>query len=164
MTVCPKDCPSAQIHYFPSGERKTIFPRKNSRKQRSPRRIDSPFNVKIEKKADDVGTVPTEIAIKNLVLKRKLNLPNGILQEQSSDDKKAKRTKCSKKTKIRRKRKRGQRKSSTFKLKGTQSLNDKAQEELSLVTNLDRACTPEDTNQEEFLSLFGLLKMSQKQS
>lgn len=164
VTVCPKECPSAQIHYFPSGERKTIFPRKNSRKQRSPRRIDSPFNVKIEKKADDLGTVPTEIAIKNLVLKRKLNLPNGILQEQSSDDKKAKRTKCSKKIKIRRKRKRGQRKSSTFKLKGTQSLNDKAQEELSPVTNLDRACTPEDTNQEEFLSLFGLLKMSQKQS
>ena len=97
-------------------------------------------------------------------MKRKLNLPNGILQEQSSDDKKAKGTKCSKKTKIRRKRIRGQRKSSTFKLKGTQSLNDKAQEELSPVTNLDRACTPEDTNQEEFLSLFGLLKMSQKQS
>lgn len=43
-------------------------------------------------------------------------------------------------------------------------MNDKGQEELGPVTNLDRACAPEDISQEEFLSLFGLLKMNQKQS
>ncbi|XP_022796438.1 uncharacterized protein LOC111334887 [Stylophora pistillata] len=162
--VCPKDCPSTQIHYFPSGERKTTLQRKNCRKQTSPRRIDSPFNVNTKEKAGDVGAVPTESAVKNFVLKRKFNLPSGVLQEQSSDDKKNKRTQCSKKTKIRRKRKRGQRMSSSSKLKGIRSMNDKGQEELGPVTNLDRACAPEDISQEEFLSLFGLLKMNQKQS
>lgn len=49
-------------------------------------------------------------------------------------------------------------------LKGIRSMNDKGQEELGPVTNLDRACAPEDISQEEFLSLFGLLKMNQKQS
>ena len=159
-----KDCPSTQIHYFPSGERKTILPRKNSRKQTSPRRIDALSNIRNVRKADDKETIQTEITINNLVLKRKLTPPTEKAKERPREDKKAKRTHCSEKTKVRTRRKGGQRRSPTSSpnlKKGSQSMYGKSQLELTCVSNLDKAAMPEDISQEEFLSLFGLLRMNE---
>lgn len=166
-----KDCPSAQIHYFPSGERKTILPgRRNSRKQTSPRRIDARLNIKTEKGANDVKTAKTEKTINGEVntsevkRKRKLTPSPEMMSEKLSEDKKTKRVQCSKKTNVRRKRKKAQPKSQTSRpnlQKGPQSCYNTSQVELSYVANSGKATRPQDISQEEFLSMFGLMKVKQ---
>lgn len=163
-----KDCPSAQIHYFPSGERKTFLPRR--RKQTSPRRIDTLSNVKTGREASDVKIAQTETIVNGQVnnslvkRKRKLTPSPEIVKEKLSEN--TKRVQCSKKSKAQRKHKKAQNmsQSPSPKLKkGQQSWHSKTQVELSYAANLGKASLPEDISQEEFLSVFGLLRKDEKQ-
>lgn len=156
-----KDCPSAQIHYFPSGERKTFLPRR--RKQRSPRRVDTHSNVKTATKTSDVKMDQTDAIVNRPVIsslakgKRKLTPSPEIVNEKLSESNK--RVQSSKKSKVQRKRKKKQHKSQSpspkFK-KGQRSWHGNTQMDLSYAANLSKASLPEDVSQEEFLSVFGL--------
>lgn len=156
-----KDCPSAQIHYFPSGERKTFLSRR--RKQTSPRRIDVLSNIKTERGAIDVKIAQTEKTVNGEVndnwlakRKRKLTPSPEIVKEKLNEA--AKRVQCSKKSKGQRKRKKAQHMSQS------PSTNlQKGPVELSFVANLGKATMPQDISQEEFLSVFGLLRMDEQQ-
>jgi len=164
-----KDCPSAQIHYFPSGERKTFLPRR--RKQQSPRRVDTLANVNTGMVAGDVKMDQTDTIVNGQInnslakLKRKLTPSPEIVKEKLSDS--TKRVKCSKKSKVQRKRKNMQHKSQSPRRKvkkGQQSWHGKTQLDLSCAANLGKASIPEDISQEEFLSLFGLLRKDEKKN
>ncbi|KAJ7379495.1 hypothetical protein OS493_015279 [Desmophyllum pertusum] len=80
-----------------------------------------------------------------------------MMSEKLSEDKKTKRVQCSKKTNVRRKRKKAQPKSQTSRpnlQKGPQSCYNTSQVELSYVANSGKATRPQDISQEEFLSMF----------
>lgn len=158
-----KDCPSAQIHYFPSGERKTFFPRR--RKQKLPRRVDTLSNVDTATKTSDVKMDETDATVNgpvnNSLAKGKRKLPPSpeIVKEKLSES--TKRAQCSKKSKVQRKRKKKQHMSQlpNPKLKrGQHPWHGKTQMDLGDAANLSKASLPEDISQEEFLSVFGLLR------
>ena len=154
-----KDCPSAQIHYFPSGERKTFLPRR--RKQTSPRRIDAHSNTKFERRASEVKITETEKTVNGQVKdnslvnrKRKLTPSPEIVKEKLNEA--TKRAQCSKKSKG--KRKKAQHMSQ---LPSTNLQNGPM--ELCYAVNSGKATMPQDVSQEEFLSVFGLLRMDEQQ-
>ncbi|XP_078369092.1 uncharacterized protein LOC144653052 [Oculina patagonica] len=155
-----KDCPSAQIHYFPSGERKTFLSRR--RKQTSPRRVDVLSNIKNERGVSDVKIAQTEKTVNGKVndnwlakRKRKLTPSPEIVKEKLNEA--PKRVQCSKKSKVQRKRIKAQHVSQS------PSANlQKGPVELCHVANLGKATMPQDISQEEFLSVFGLLKMDEQ--
>ena len=162
-----KDCPSAQIHYFPSGERKTFLPRR--RKQKLPRRVDTLSNVNTATTTSDVKMGQTDAIVNgpvnNSLAKGKRKLPPSpeIVKENLSES--TKRVQCSKQSKVQRKRKKKQHmsQSSCPKLKkGQRSWHGKTQMGLSYAANLSKASLPEDISQEEFLSVFGLLRKDEK--
>ena len=161
-----KDCPSAEIHYFPSGERKTFLPRR--RKQQSPRRVDTLANVNTgtvtsDVKMDQTDTMNGQINNSLAKRKRKLTPSPEIVKEKLSES--SKRVKCSKKSKVQRKRKKMQHKPqspSRKEKKGQQSWHGKTQLDLTYAANVDKARLPEDVSQEEFLSVFGLLRKDEK--
>lgn len=162
-----KDCPSAQIHYFPSGERKTFLPRR--RKQKSPRRVDALPKVNTEMETSNAKMHQTDPIINGQVNnslakgKRTLTASREIVEEKVSEN--TKRVQCYKKSKIQRKRKKTQHmsQSPSRKLKkGQQSWHSKTQVQLNCVAKLGKAILPEDISQEEFLSVFGLLRKDKK--
>ena len=162
-----KDCPSAQIHYFPSGERKTFLSRR--RKQKSPRRLDSLSNVNTGMETTHVKMGQTDTIINGQVNnslakgKRRLTPSPEIVKEKLSEN--TKRLQCSKKPKVQRKRKKTRHtsQSPSRKLKkGQQSWHSKTQVQASCTANLGKASLPEDMSQEEFLSVFGLLRKDEK--
>ena len=162
-----KDCPSAQIHYFPSGERKTFLPRR--RKQKSPRRVDALPKVNTEMETSNAKMHQTDPIINGQVNnslakgKRTLTASREIVEEKVSEN--TKRVQCYKKSKVQRKRKKTQHmsQSPSRKLKkGQQSWHSKTQVQLNCVAKLGKAILPEDISQEEFLSVFGLLRKDKK--
>lgn len=164
-----KDCPSAQIHYFPSGERKTFLPRR--RKQKSPRRVDTLSDVNTATKTSDVKMDQTDAIVNgpvnNSLAKGKRKLPPSpeIVKERLSEI--TKRVQCSKKSKVQRKRKKKQHLSqlpSPKLKKGQRSWCGKTQMDLSYAANLSKASLPEDISQEEFLSVFGLSRKDEKET
>lgn len=151
-----KDCPSAQIHYFPSGERKTLLPRR--RKQTLPRRIDTFSNVRAEGGAlsdakivqpekSGSGEVNDNSSVKR---KRKLSPHPEIVKEKLN--KGTKHLRCSKKSK---------------KAQQVSPLPSKDIQngplKLCYVANSVKATVPQDISQEEFLSVFGLLRTKVQQ-
>ena len=159
-----KDCPSAQIHYFPSGERKTFLPRR--RKQKSPRRVDTVSNVNTEIETSNVKMDQTDTIINGQVNnslakgKRKLTPSPEIVKEKLSEN--PKRVQCSKKSKVQRKRKKTQQSPRRKLKKGQQSWHGETQMDLSYAAKLGKASVPEDIGQEEFLSVFGLARKDEK--
>jgi len=163
-----KDCPSAQIHYFPSGERKTFLPRR--RKQKSPRRVDTLSNVNTGMETSNVKMDQTDTIMNGQVNnslakagKRKLTPSPEIVKEKLSES--TKRVKCSKKSKVQTKRKKMQHMSQSTRpkvKKRQQSWHGKTQMDLNHGANLSKASVPEDISQEEFLSVFGLLRKDEK--
>ena len=174
-----RDCPSTQIHYFPSGERKTSNPRRNTRKQTLPRRIDILSDINKEKDIHpDVNSSEIEIPINGdvncSVRKRKRNLtPFPVLEKEKLTEVKGdkpvvyqhnspKGALPSKKVKGRRKRRKARHTSHVSDQnleKRSQSWCNKTQTEPTCVRNTSKATAPEDITQDEFLSIFGLLRM-----
>ena len=168
-TAILKDCPSAQIHYFPSGERKTFPPRR--RKQKSPRRVDTFSNVNTARKTSDVKMDQTDAIVNRPVNnslakgKRKLTPSPEIAKEKLSESNNL--VQSSKKSKVQRKRKKKQHmsQSPSPKLKkGQRSWHSNTQMDLSYAVNLSKASLPEDVSQEEFLSVFGLSRKDEKKT
>ena len=151
-----KDCPSAQIHYLPSGERKTLLPRR--RKQTLPRRVDALLNVRAEggalsdaKISQPEKSVSGEV-IDNLSVKRKRKLSPYPETVKEKINKGTKHVQCSKKSK------KAQR-VSPLPSKDIQNVPVK----LCCVANSLQATMPQDISQEEFLSVFGLLRTNVQQ-
>ena len=176
-----RGCPSTQVHYFPSGERKTSPLRRHSRKQTSPRRIDALFNTKTKK--DSVafiknvqmeGNINGAVNHDCLVSKRKRKLtPSPELEQEmpieNNRDKSVacqnnshKRGQTCKKMKVQSKRRKRRHitQFSDQNLQGSQPQCGKTQANRSCTENLCKATTPQDMTQDNFLSIFGLTRIS----
>lgn len=156
------DCPSTQIHYFPSGERKTSPARRNSRKQSFPRRIDAVSNTKTDK---DIRPFIQNIQIEEnpngeihgtvSKRKRKLTPSPELVREKPVESKRvkpifqqknsSKRGHSSKKAKVCRSRR---------KIRQASKQNS----EVTSAGNVCKALEPQDITQDEFLSIFGLAR------
>ena len=177
-----RGCPSTQVHYFPSGERKTSPPRRNSRKQTSPRRIDAHCNRKTKKdigafikNVQMEGNVNGDVNHDRSVSKRKRkSTPSPDFQQQmpieNNRDKPVpgqnnspKRGQTCKKIKVQSKRRKRRYMISPVsdqKLQGPQPRCGKTQAKLSYTGNLCKAITPQDMTQDKFLSIFGLARIA----
>lgn len=169
-----KEFPSAEIHYFPSGERRTFLPRRNSRKQTLPRRIDASSNLTSEKEIHDAlknaqmeKNISGEVNCSVAKRKRKLT-PFPGSQEDKRDEPEPcqnnwiKRAQPSKKVKRRRNRRKARQISQVF--GQSQSWCNKTQVELTCTGSMCKATLPKDITQDEFLSIFGLIRMRGQQS
>ena len=176
-----RGCPSTQVHYFPSGERKTSPPRRHSRKQTSPRRIDALFNTKTKKdivafiknvqmEGNINGDVNHDFSVSKR--KRKLTPSPELEQEMPVENNRDKPVACQnnshkrgqtcKKVKVQSKR-RKRRHISQFSdqnLQGSQPQRGKTQANGSCTENLCKGTTPQDMTQDKFLSIFGLTRIS----
>lgn len=171
----PRDYPSVEIHYFPSGERKTSPPRRNARKQALPRRIcirnkTNPNEgselcsfAKLNKMDSTVNKKPNYLRSKR---KRKLTLPSVFQQEIPLDRKttnsvQSRSNKCGRRlVKGRKKIKKATPVSRIFgqNLRTTASQNSCMEEESETLNC--KASMPQDLNQDEFLSICGLVRIS----
>ena len=171
----PREYPSVEIHYFPSGERKTSPPRRNSRKQALPRRIcalnkTNPSEgselcscVKLNKMETTVNKKPDYLPSKR---KRKLTLPP-VLQQEMPVDKKTPNSvhshsnTCGKRLVKRRKK---IKKATPLSRVCGQNLRQKASQTSCMEEECEtlncKASSPQDLNQDEFLFMFGLGRIS----
>ncbi|XP_029212270.2 uncharacterized protein LOC114976056 isoform X2 [Acropora millepora] len=171
----PRDYPSVEIHYFPSGERKTSPPRRNARKQALPRRIcirnkTNPNEgselcsfAKLNKMDSTVNKKPNYLRSKR---KRKLTLPS-VFQQEIPLDRKTTNSVQSRSNKCGRRLVKGRKKiikatpvSRIFgqNLRTTASQNNCMEEESETLNC--KASMPQDLNQDEFLSICGLVRIS----
>lgn len=173
----PRDYPSVEIHYFPSGERKTSPPKRTSRKQALPRRIcirnkANPNQgselcsfAKLNKMESTVNKKPDYLRSKR---KRKLTLPSVFQQEIPLDRKTAnsvqsRSNKCGRRlVKGRKKIKKATPVSRVFgqNLRTTASQISCIEEESESLNC--KASMPRDLNQDEFLSICGLVRISRQ--
>lgn len=179
-----KEFPSTQIHYFPSGERKTSPLRRSLRKQAVPRRVKTLANIADKKETDTViknaqmeVNINGEIKCSLAKRKRKLSASPELKKENLSDDKidkrvllrnnSPKRARPSKKVKVGRKNTKTRHVSQVSDQnlrKRSPTFFIKTREDLTYIENVGKATTPQDITQEKFLSMFGLLRMRGQQS
>lgn len=163
-----KEFPSTEIHYFPSGERKTSPRRKHARKQAVPRRIEEIPNIRNEKPVHINGEAKCSESEKKTkstpftpVLNEEKNCKDKkdkrVLREEKSTQKQAKSSKKARTGRKRRKTqqvsdKTGKKRSKVTWCKNTQD------DDICIDENMCKARDPHDVTQDEFLSIFGLLR------
>ena len=162
-----KEFPSTEIHYFPSGERKTSPRRKHARKQAVPRRIEEIPNIRNEKAVHISETKCSEREKKTKstpflpVLNEEKNCKDKkdkrVLREEKSTQKQAK---PSKKARTGRKRRKTQQVSGESKKKRSKVTwcKNTQDDDICIDENMCKARNPHDLTQDEFLSIFGLLR------
>lgn len=163
-----KEFPSTEIHYFPSGERKTSPRRKHARKQAVPRRIEEIPNIRNEKavhinsetkcsEREKKTTSTPFIPVLNEEKNCKDKKDQRVLREEKSTQKQAK---PSKKARTGRKRRKTQQVSGESKKKRSKVTwcKNTQDDDICIDENMCKARNPHDLAQDEFLSIFGLLR------